>query len=233
MTQMTMMLPMEMQQGSPQEVLNRLENPETRAAALPEMKEWLGRCDQVVGFTKTGRYIGERLIDIAERAGKSPEAFAYDLILEEDGYQGFIFPWQVPEEESAHTLDRTVVHPRMMIASDGIYNVAHPHPRAQGCFARVLGEFVRERGAISIEEAVYKMSGFPAERFRLGNRGAIKESWAADLAIFDPDTVAAQSTFENPAQPPVGIPHVIVNGIPVIRDNQPTPSRPGKVVRRR
>ena len=119
-----------------------------------------------------------------------------------------------------------------MVASDGIYNVAHPHPRSQGCFARVLGEFVREKSAISLEEAVHKMSGFPAERFRLGRRGAIKASYAADIAIFDPATVAARSTYEKPAQSPVGIPHVIVNGVPVIRDGAPTPARPGKVVKR-
>ena len=232
MTHMTMMLPMALQQGSPEEVLTGLENPETRAAALPEMKTWLGRADQIVGFTKTGRYIGERLADIAERADKSPEAFAYDLILEEDGYQGFIFPWQVPEEEAAATVERTVSHPRMMVASDGLYNVAHSHPRSQGCFARVLGEFVRERDAISIKEAVHKMSGFPAERFKLGKRGKILETWAADLAIFDPATVAAKSTFENPNQAPVGIPFVIVGGTPVIRDGSPTPARPGKVISR-
>jgi N-acyl-D-amino-acid deacylase len=232
MTHMTMMLPMALQQGSPEEVLTGLENPETRAAALPEMKTWLGRADQIVGFTKTGRYIGERLADIAEKADKSPEAFAYDLILEEDGYQGFIFPWQVPEEEAAATVERTVSHPRMMVASDGLYNVAHSHPRSQGCFARVLGEFVRERDAISIKEAVHKMSGFPAERFKLGKRGKILETWAADLAIFDPATVAAKSTFENPNQAPVGIPFVIVGGTPVIRDGSPTSARPGKVISR-
>lgn len=232
MTHMTMMLPIEYQQGSPSEVLDQLANPDTKAKALPEMRTWLGRCDQIVGFTRTGRYIGERLVDIAAKAGKPPEEFAYDLILEEDGYQGFIFPWQVSEEESEATIARTVTHPRMMIASDGIYNVAHSHPRSQGCFARVLGEFVRERASISLKEAVYKMSGFPAERFRLGSRGRIRKGYAADLALFDPETVAAGSTFENPAQGPVGIQHVIVNGEPVIRDESPTPARPGKVIRR-
>jgi N-acyl-D-amino-acid deacylase len=232
MTHMTMMLPMELQEGSPSEVLNRLENPDVRATALPEMKNWLGRCDQVVGFTRSGRYIGERLIDIAERAKKAPEAFAYDLILEEDGYQGFIFPWQVPVEEAAATLERTIVHPRMMVASDGLFNVAHSHPRSQGCFARVLGEFVREKGLVSLKEAVYKMSGFPAERFRLGKRGRLIENYAAEIAVFDQETVAAQSTYENPSQGPIGIPHVIVNGVPVIRDGSPTPARPGKVISR-
>jgi len=232
MTHMTMMLPMEMQQGSPEEVLNRLENPATKSAALPEMKEWLGRADQIVGFTRSGRYVGERLCDIAATAGKQPEEFAYDLILEEDGYQGFIFPWQVTKSEASETVDRTIQHDRMMVASDGLYNVAHSHPRSQGCFARVLGEFVREKQAVSIEEAVYKMSGFPADRFRLGKRGRIAESYAADLALFDPQTVAAQSTYDNPNQKPVGIPHVIVNGQVVVQDGKPTSARPGKVIRR-
>jgi N-acyl-D-amino-acid deacylase len=232
MTHMTMMLPMVLQQGRPSEVLNRLKKPDIKANALPEMKEWLGRCDQVVGFTRTGRYIGERLVDIAAKLGKRPEELAYDLILEEEGYQGFIFPWQVDEADAAETIDRTVTHPRMMVASDGIYNVPHPHPRSQGCFARILGEFVRDRGAISLQEAIHKMSGFPAQRFRLGDRGRIAKGCAADLVVFDPNEVASTTTFEQPASAPVGIPHVIVNGELVIRDGLETPARPGRVVSR-
>lgn len=233
MTHMTMMLPMEYQLGSPGEVLDRLRDPKVREASLPELRERLGRSDQICGFTRSGRFTGERLNALAEKAGKSPEEFAYDLLIEEEGLQAFVFPWQIPEEEAEKSLDATAHHPRMMIGSDGIYNIPHPHPRGKGCFARVLGEFVRERGLLSVENAVYRMSAFPAERFRIPDRGFIRTGYAADLVVFDPDTVGAQSTFEDPNLPPVGIDHVIVNGDPVILDGSPTGVMSGCVVRRK
>jgi N-acyl-D-amino-acid deacylase len=119
----------------------------------------------------------------------------------------------------------------MMVASDGIYNIPHPHPRGFGCFARVLGHFVRERNLLTLEEAVYKMSGFPAQRFGIPDRGELAKGKAADIVIFDPQTVAAQSTYESPTLPPVGIPHVLVNGHIVIQNGQPTDQLPGRVVR--
>ncbi len=233
MTHMTMMLPMEYQQGSPGEVLERLRDPSVREASLPTMRETLGRADQICGFTRSGRHIGKRLHELAEEAGKPPEVFAYDLLLEEDGLQAFVFPWQVPEEEAAKTVATTARHPRMMVASDGIYNIPHPHPRGNGCFARVLGEFVRDRSLLTLEEAVYRMSAFPAERFRIPERGLIEKGRIADLVIFDPATVAAQSTYEDPNQPPIGIDDVIVNGEFVIADGSPTGTMSGRVIRRK
>lgn len=233
MTHMTMMLPMEFQQGSPGEVLERLRDPSVREASLPTMRKTLGRANQICGFTRTGRHVGERLNVLAENAGKSPEEFAYDLLLEEDGLQAFVFPWQVPEPEASETVTTTARHPRMMVASDGIYNIPHPHPRGNGCFARILGEFVRDRGVLSVQEAVYRMSAFPAERFRIPDRGHIAKGMAADLVVFDPHTVAAQSTYEDPNQPPLGIDDVIVNGEAVIADGSPTGVTSGRVVRRK
>ena len=141
-------------------------------------------------------------------------------------------PWQVDPEDAAQTVTRTATHPRMMIASDGIFNIPHPHPRGFGCFARVLGHFVRERELLSLEEAIYKMSGFPARRFNIPDRGELAVGKAADLVVFDPDTVAARSTFENPTLPPIGISHVIVNGQSVIANGDPTGALPGQVLRR-
>ena len=232
MTHMTMMVPMEVQAGSPAEVLERLRDPAVRERSLPYLREQLGRMDQVVSYTRSGRFVGLTVVEAASRSGVTPEAFAYDLILEEEGMQCFIFPWQVPPEEAEETVAATAVHPRMMIASDGAYNMPHPHPRGTGCYARVLGEFVRERKLLTLQEAVFKMSGFPAQRFGLRDRGEISEGGAADLVVFDPETVAAGSTFQEPLLPPVGIDWVFVNGQPVVESGQVTERRPGRVLRR-
>ena len=233
MTHMYMMLPMKYQKGSPEEVNQRLTDPTVRAESLAELKKWLGRGDQIVGYTRSGNHIGQRLCDLAQKFSTNIETFAYDLLLNEHEHQAFVFPWQDDPQTAGNTLARTVAHPRMMIASDGIFNIPHPHPRGFGCFARVLGHFVREQKQLSLEEAIYKMSGFPAQRFNIPNRGQIASGKIADIVIFDPKTVAAQSTFEHPTLPPVGIPHVIVNGKPVISDGKPTGHLPGQVIRHR
>jgi N-acyl-D-amino-acid deacylase len=232
MTHMTMMLPMEYQQGTPEEVLARLPDPKVRAASLPLLEKSLGRGDQICGFTRSGRYVGRRLAELAEAAGTSLAEFAYDLLIEEEGLQTFVFPWQVPAEEAAATLAATATHPLMMVASDGVYNIPHPHPRGTGCFAQVLGEFVRDRGQLSLAEAVYKMSGFPADRFRIHDRGRIATGRGADLVVFDPPSVAARSTYKEPMQLAAGIDDVVVNGQPVISGGAPTARLPGRVLGR-
>ena len=233
MTHMYMMLPMKYQEGSPDEVNERLKDPTIRTESITELSNWLGQGNQIVGYTGSGKYIGERLCDLAQKANTTVETFAYDLLCEEHEHQAFVFPWQVTSEEAEDSIRRTVNHPRMMIASDGIFNIPHPHPRGFGCFARVLGHFARDRDMISLEEAIYKMSGFPAQRFNIPDRGELAPGKAADLVIFNPDTVGAQSTFENPTLPPTGITHVIVNGQSVITHNEPTGVLPGQVLRHR
>ena len=232
MTHVVMMLPMEFQTGSPQEVLERLENPRSREICLPHLRKNLGTCgNQIVGHTRSGRYIGMTLKEAAATAGKSWEEFAYDLVLEEEGVEAFIFPWQTPTAENEAALRRTAPHPRVMIASDGVYNVQHPHPRGSGCFAQVLERYVRELKLLSLQQAIYKMSAFPAQRFGLRDRGRIATGLAADLVVFDPDTVAAHSTFAEPIRSAAGVDGVMVNGQWVIRKGEPTGALPGKVLR--
>lgn len=95
----------------------------------------------------------------------------------------------------------------------------------------MLRKFVRERKVISLQKAIYKMSGFPAERFGLKDRGRIAEGLAADVVIFDPETVADRSTWQAPLQPAIGVKWVLVNGVPVIEDENPTGQLPGRVLR--
>ncbi len=105
------------------------------------------------------------------------------------------------------------------------------HPRAYGTTARVLGRYVRERGVLSLETAVAKLTSVPAERMGLSDRGVIREGLAADLVVFDSATVLDRATFVEPARYPVGIPHVVVNGRLAVRDGEETGERPGRLLR--
>ena len=233
MTHLAMMLPLKFQGGNVEERMEVLKRPETRQESLPYLRESLGKHgDQiVVGYTASGRYIGMTLAEAADGVDKPWEEFAYDLMIEENGVETFIFPWQTPREEFQATLDQTAVHPRMMIASDGVYNIPHPHPRGYGCFVQYLGRYVRERKLVSLKEAVYKMSGFPAERFGIKDRGRLAEGLAADVVVFDPETVSDRSTWTNPTEPPVGVEWVLVNGVQVVEEGSLTGALPGRVLR--
>jgi N-acyl-D-amino-acid deacylase len=131
---------------------------------------------------------------------------------------------------------RILRHPMVAIASDSGLNTfgeGVPHPRGYGNAVRALGLYVRERKVISLEEAVRKMTSLPADQFGFADRGRIAEGKAADLVIFDPDTVGDVATYAAPHAYPTGIAHVIVNGIPVVSGGKQTEARPGQVLRRK
>jgi N-acyl-D-amino-acid deacylase len=122
-----------------------------------------------------------------------------------------------------------------MIASDsGVrrFGEGVPHPRGYGNNARVLGEYVRERKVITLEDAVRKMTSLPARFFGFAGRGVIREGAVADLVVFDPARVKDTATYERPHAYPDGIPHVLVNGTFVVRDGKSTGARPGQLLRR-
>ena len=130
-------------------------------------------------------------------------------------------------------INRIMRHPQVGVASDSsvlTFGEGVPHPRGYGNNARVLGEYVRTRKVISLEEAVRKMTSLPADHFRFAERGRLAVGKAADLAVFDPATINDAATFERPHAYPRGIPHVIVNGIPVVRGGEQTGSRSGAVL---
>jgi dihydroorotase/N-acyl-D-amino-acid deacylase len=132
-------------------------------------------------------------------------------------------------------VERIMRYPHTMIASDGRLvrpGEGHPHPRWYGTFPRVLGRYVRERHVLTLEEAVHKMTGMPAKRLGLRDRGQVAEGMYADLVVFDPDSVEDRATFENPHQYPVGIDYVLVNGVAVVDAGMFTDARPGRVLRR-
>ena len=123
-------------------------------------------------------------------------------------------------------------HPSTMIGSDGIPSLeGRPHPRLYGSFARVLGRYSRELGIFPLEEAIYRMTGFAAQKFRLPDRGRVREGGFADLVVFDPETIIDEGSYEDPHRPPRGIAQVFVNGHHSVRDGAHTSERSGTTLR--
>ena len=131
-------------------------------------------------------------------------------------------------------VERILRYPYTMVASDGeipIYGENVPHPRSYGTFSRVLGRFVREKRTILLEDAVRRMSGLPAQRFGLQDRGLIREGLKADLVLFDPATVADRADFQHPHQYSVGVHSVWVNGVRTLSDGKMTGEFGGRALR--
>lgn len=177
---------------------------------------------------------GKTLWDWAERqrVGHSLEAAA-KLVLEGELKGGASMVFHIIDEADVR---RIMVHPQTMIASDGgltAPGIGVPHPRSYGTFPRVLGHYVREEHVLTLEQAVHKMTGMPAARMSLqGKRGCVAVGCFADITIFDEASVGSPATFAAPHQYAVGIPWVIVNGVPVVADGGFTASRPGRVLKR-
>jgi dihydroorotase/N-acyl-D-amino-acid deacylase len=148
-------------------------------------------------------------------------------ITEQGGCQGVFHA--ISEEDVV----RILRHPATMIATDGeipIFGRGSPHPRSYGTFARVLGVYVRDRQVLTLEDAVRKMSSFPAQRLGLLDRGVLKPGMKADLAVFDPASVRDAATFEKPHQYAEGFSVVVVNGEVVFENGRMTAGRPGRVL---
>jgi N-acyl-D-aspartate/D-glutamate deacylase len=123
-------------------------------------------------------------------------------------------------------------HSAGMVATDSTFVGLKPSPRTYGSYPRVLGEFVREDHWLGLEEAVRKMTGAPAARLGLADRGLLKDGYLADVVVFDPATVRSNATYDEPRRFPIGIEHVIVNGRLVVDGGEHTGALPGRVVRR-
>lgn len=139
---------------------------------------------------------------------------------------------------SEDNLERILAHPYGMVCSDGggfaidgPTRRGSPHPRGAGTFPRILARYVRERKALTLPQAIRKMTSLPASRVHLTDRGRLAEGLAADVVLFDPATVADKATFDAPFQYPAGIPIVIVNGVVALRDGQRSKSGSGRAVR--
>jgi N-acyl-D-aspartate/D-glutamate deacylase len=173
-----------------------------------------------------GRYLSE----LAEERGISGFDLVSDLIVGSEAPIGITLG--AIAEDDVRTL---LVQPWNMVASDGGYPEGDPsegHPRSAGTFPRVLGLYVREAGLLTLEDAVRKMTSLPASNVGLSDRGRLKEGMAADVVVFDPDTVIDRSTWEDPHRFSEGVAHVLVNGEFVIRNGELTGATPGRWLRR-
>ncbi|MHB9028484.1 MAG: N-acyl-D-amino-acid deacylase family protein, partial [Candidatus Latescibacterota bacterium] len=177
---------------------------------------------------------GKTVLASATEQGKAPFEFMRDLLVEEGGAVGM-----VQFGMSEDNLKRFYAHPLVTVGSDGnsaatygVLSKGKPHPRFYGTFPRYLGKYVREEKVLPLEEAIRKITSFTAEKFGLTERGRIREGYHADLAVFDPGRIIDKATFENPHQYPEGIPHVIVNGVPAVRDGEHTGALAGKILRK-
>ena len=176
---------------------------------------------------------GKSLAQITDTRGKAPTAenaaeTTMDMLAR--GNCSMIYH-AISEEDVV----RIMRYPFTMIASDGEVAVMGRgviHPRSYGTFARVLGVYVREKKVLTLEDAVRKMSGLPATRLNLSDRGLLRIGMKADVAIFDPNTIVDKATFENPHQYAVGVDWVLVNGTPILAEGKITGARPGRILRR-
>ena len=174
------------------------------------------------------QYEGKRLDEIASMMDLPLEE-AIDRLLREEENSPVAIMFVMDEAD----VRRVLQHDVCMIGSDGIPSpTGKPHPRLYGTFPRVLGRYVREEGLLSLEEGVRRMTSLPAKKFRLAERGEVKEGYWADLVVLDPAHVADSATFEDPRQHPEGISHVLVNGVPVVTDGLPANSGSGVVIAR-
>jgi N-acyl-D-amino-acid deacylase len=177
----------------------------------------------ITSFAADRTYEGRTVADVAGERGTAAEDVLLEL--ERRGHAGIAA--QAMDEGDLEALVRD---PLVMIASDGGIRIAHP--RGAGAFPRVLRRYVRERRVLTLEEAIHKMTGMPARRFGLADRGRLAPGLAADVVVFDPETVADRATAMEPHLAPVGIRHVFVNGVAVLTDGRPTGARPGRALRR-
>jgi len=205
------------------------------AASLAMIRDERGGGDPVnVQFANCGfdpSLAGKTLADLMRQRGvaltleKAAETVLW--VAEQGGCQGIFHAM------SEDDLVRILVHPATMIASDGevpTFGRANPHPRSYGTFARVLGRYVREQRVLTLEQAVFKMTAFPAARLGLPDRGLLRPGMKADITVFNPATVRDTATFQNPHQYAEGFALVIVNGQIVFDGNAMTDARPGRVL---
>ncbi|WP_405841131.1 D-aminoacylase [Streptomyces platensis] len=238
-TTLVAMLPSWASEGGPEAILARLRN-ETTAARIRHVMEVAGAdgCHGVpidwdtieisgVADPALADHVGKTLARSAAERGEEPWRTARRLLIEDR--LGPTILQHVGHEDNVRRIMRHRVHTG---GSDGILQGAKPHPRAYGTFPQYLGRYVRELGVLSLEECVAHLTGRPAARLRLPDRGLVREGYRADLVLFDPDTVAAGATFDAPRTLPTGIPHVLIDGRFVMEDGRRTDVLAGRAVRR-
>ena len=226
------LLPYWVHAGGPQALMTRLADPDVRDLMVRAVEpQWGGQTLDNYIFAhiasdKNKEWEGRSLEDLAaHRGGRMVDAVC-DLLLEEDLQVAF-----VARTGNLENIREIASHPAQMIGTDAILTGGRPNPRTYGTYPYVLAQFVRGEGLFSVEEAIRKMTGAPAQRLGLSDRGVIRDGAKADLVVFDPSGVDTPATFDDPLQFPVGIDYVAVNGSLVIDNGRHTGARPGRALR--
>ncbi|MFF0741275.1 amidohydrolase family protein [Streptomyces sp. NPDC004111] len=238
-TTLVAMLPSWASEGGPDAIMARLRDDATAEKIRHHMEE-IGAdgCHgvpiewdtiEISGVSDPGLAgcVGKTIAASAAQRGEAPWTTARRLLVNDR--LGSTILQHVGHEENVQAIMRHRVHTG---GSDGILQGYKPHPRAYGTFPQYLGRYARELGILSLEETVAHLTSRPAARLRLPDRGLVREGYRADLVLFDPETVAAGSTFDAPRTLPTGIPHVLIDGKPVIQDGRRTDVLAGRAVRR-
>jgi N-acyl-D-amino-acid deacylase len=238
-------MPTDVQEGGLDKWIGRLKDPAIRRKVIAEMKtpsdKWenlyLGSgADNIIctGFKQDSlKYLtGKRLSEIAKMRHTSPEETIIDLVIQDHSRVEVIYFLM-----SEDNVKKEIQLPYMTFGSDeasmapeGVFLKSSCHPRAYGNFAKLLGTYVRDEKLITLEDAIHKLTGMPANRLHLKKRGELKPGNYADIVVFDPATIRANSTYEKPHQLATGVSDVFVNGTQVLRDGTHTGAKPGRVV---
>jgi N-acyl-D-amino-acid deacylase len=242
-TSLGALLPPWVHEGGLAKLLPRLEDRQVRARIRQDIEHglddwWNPACAaswagvQLSRASQHRSYQGMRLSDIAALRQQDPLEATLDILLAEEGNAGVVL--FMMDDAQVQTI---LQHPRVMIGSDagatapyGVLGAGHPHPRAYGTFPRILGTYVRERGTITLEEAIFRMTGLTAWRLGLSDRGLVRPGYKADLVIFDAHRIADRATYDRPHAYPEGIRWVLVNGQVILRDGERLPALPGRVL---
>ncbi len=239
-------MPPDVQAGGFEAWAARLRDPDTRARVAQAMRTPTDAWENLllaagpdnvllVGFRnpELRRYIGRTLAEVAAERGTSVEATAMDLVVE-DGSRVQAVYFLMSEEN----VRRQVALPWMSFGSDaasmaaeGVFLNQSTHPRAYGNFARLLGRYVREARAVPLARAIHQLSQLPASNLRLRDRGTLAPGFFADVVVFDPASITDHASYDAPHRYATGVRHVLVNGVPVLRDGSHTGATPGRVVR--
>ncbi len=237
-TMMSVILPPWVHDGGTDKLIERLKDKDLREKMKEDIANGIHGWDNFVEFAglegifvtfvgseKNQDVVGKNLVEVGQIKGKDPLDAIFDVILEEENIVGLV-DFYGTEEHVKLIMSR----PEQNVCTDGIMG-GKPHPRLFGSFPRVLGKYVREENSFTLETAIHKMTGKSAEVLGLTDRGLLQENLAADIVIFDPNTVIDKGDYTEPNQYPIGIDYVIVNGKVLIEQGEPQPQRAGKVLR--
>jgi N-acyl-D-amino-acid deacylase len=233
-TRLLIAIPEWVQSGGPGPTRERLADAAIRERIRRELRE-RGALDGPLQATRVGylarpqnaRWEGRTLGEVVAETGADIVELLCDLLVSEG-----LRPNQVTPGPHTEGIRRFYRHPAAMVGTDSVFIGEKPSPRTYGSYPRILGQFVRDEGVLGLAEAVAKMTSLPAARLGLRDRGRLADGFVADVVVFDPERVRSNATYDDPRRYPDGIEHVLVGGVPVLRDDGRTGATPGRALRR-